>query len=61
MPLDLLPHSNLVQQKLSRMNINIFSMLEKMGQVRTELMRMLSGLFDHQEVSIMKMKRIVGE
>ena len=43
-PLDLLIHSNLAQQELSRMNINSLSVLDKMGQVTPEGMRMVAGL-----------------
>ena len=43
-PLDLLLRSNLVQQELSRMNINSLSLLDKTVQVTPQVMRMLGGL-----------------
>ena len=43
-PLDMLLRSNLVQQELSRMNINSLSLLDKTVQVTPQLMRMLGGL-----------------
>ena len=46
MPLDLLLCSNLVQQDLSRMNINSLSLLDKMVQVTPQVMRMLGGLLE---------------
>ena len=48
MPLDLLLRSNLVQQELSRMNINSLSLLEKTVQVTTQVMRMLGGLLERE-------------
>ena len=45
-PLDLLLRSNLVQQELSRMNINSFSLLDKTVQVTPQVMRMLGGLLE---------------
>ena len=45
-PLDLLLRSNLVQQELSRMNINSLSLLDKTVQVTPQVMRMLSGLLE---------------
>ena len=47
-PLDLLLRSNLVQQELSRMNINILSLLEKTMQVTPQVMRMLGGLLERE-------------
>ena len=46
MPLDLLLRSNLVQQELSRMNINSLSLLDKTVQVTPQVMRMLGGLLE---------------
>ena len=43
-PLDLLLRSNLVQQELSRMDINSLSLLDKTVQVTPQVMRMLGGL-----------------
>ena len=43
-PLDPLLRSNLVQQELSRMNINSLSLLDKTVQVTPQVMRMLGGL-----------------
>ena len=45
-PLDLLLRSNLVQQELSRMNINSLSLLDKTVQVTPQVMRMLGGLLE---------------
>ena len=47
-PLDLLLRSNLVQQELSRMNINNLSLLDKTVQVTTQVMRMLGGLYERE-------------
>ena len=47
-PLDLLLRSNLVQQELSRMNINSLSLLDKTVQVTPQKMRMLGGLFERE-------------
>ena len=47
-PLDLLLRSKLVQQELSRMNINILSLLDKTVQVTPQLMRMLGGLLERE-------------
>ena len=47
-PLDLLLRSNLVQQELSRMNINILSLLDKTVQVTPQVMRMLGGLLERE-------------
>ena len=47
-PLDLLLRSNLVQQELSRMNINCLSLLDKMVQVTPQGMRMLGGLLERE-------------
>ena len=47
-PLDLLLRSNLVQQQLSRMNINSLSLLDKTVQVTPQVMRMLSGLLERE-------------
>ena len=48
MPLDLLLRSNLVQQELSRMNINILSLLDKTVQVTPKVMRMLGGMLERE-------------
>ena len=48
MPLDLLLRSNLVQQELSRMNINSLSMLDKTVQITPQVMRMLGGLLERE-------------
>ena len=48
MTLDLLLRSNLVQQELSRMNINILSLLDKTVQVTPQVMRMLGGLLERE-------------
>ena len=47
-PLDLLLRSNLVQQELSRMNINSLSLLNKTVQVTPHVMRMLGGLLERE-------------
>ena len=47
-PLDLLLRSNLVQQELSRMNINSLSLLDKTVQVAPQVMRMLGGLLERE-------------
>ena len=47
-PLDPLLRSNLVQQELSRMNINSLSILDKMVQVTPQVMRMLGGLLERE-------------
>ena len=47
-PLDLLLRSNLVQQELSRMNINSLSLLDKTAQVTPQVMRMLGGLLERK-------------
>ena len=47
-PLDLLVRSNLVQQELSRMNINSLSLLDKTVQVTPQVMRMLGGLLERE-------------
>ena len=47
-PLDQLLRSNLVQQELSRMNINSLSLLDKTVQVTPQVMRMLSGLLERE-------------
>ena len=48
MPLDLLLRSNLVQQELSRMNINNLSLLDKTVQVTPQVMQMLGGLLERE-------------
>ena len=45
-PLDLLLRSNLLQQELSRMNINSLSLLDKTVQVTPQVMRMLDELLE---------------
>ena len=45
---DLLLLSNLVQQELSRMNINRLSLLDKTVQVTPQVMRMLGGLLERE-------------
>ena len=45
-PLDLLLRSNLVQQELSRMNINSLSLLDKTVKVTSHVMRMLGELLE---------------
>ena len=47
-PLDLLLRSNLVQQELSRMNINSRSLLDKTVQVTPQVLRMLGGLLERE-------------
>ena len=47
-PLDLLLRSNLVQQELSRMNINSLSLLDKTVQVTPQVMRILGGLLERE-------------
>ena len=47
-PVDLLLHSNLVQQELSRMNINSLSLLDKTVRVTPQVMRMLGGLLERE-------------
>ena len=42
--------SNLVQQELSRMNINSVSLLDKTVQVTQQLMRMLGGLLEREVI-----------
>ena len=46
--MDLLLRSNLVQQELSRMNINSLSLLDKTVQVTQQVMRMLGGLLERE-------------
>ena len=46
--LDLLLRSNLVQQELSRMNINSLSFLDKTVQVTPQVMQMLGGLLERK-------------
>ena len=47
-PLDLLLRSNLVQQELSRMNINSLLLLDKTVHVTPQVMRMLGGLLERE-------------
>ena len=47
-PLDLLLRSNLIQQELSRKKINSLSLLDKMVQVTTQVMRMLGGFMEKE-------------
>ena len=47
-PLDLLLRSNLVQQKLSHMNISSLSLLDKTVQVTPQVIRMLDGLLERE-------------
>ena len=47
-PLDRLLRSNLVQQELSRRNINSLSLLEKTVQVTPQVMRMLGRLLQRE-------------
>ena len=59
-PLDLLLRSNLVEQELSRMNINSLSLLDKTVQVTPQVMRMLGGLLEREvtrDVKIMPSRR----
>ena len=46
--LDLLLQSNLIQQELSRMNINSLSFLDKTVQVTPQVMRRLGGLLERE-------------
>ena len=46
--MDLLLRSNLVQQELSRMNINSLSLLDKTVQTTPQVMRMLGGLLERE-------------
>ena len=48
MPLDLLLRSNLVQQELSRMNINSLKLLDKTVQVTPQVMRTLGELLERE-------------
>ena len=48
MPLDLLLRSNLVQQELSRLNINSLLLLDKTVQVTPQVMLMLDGLLERE-------------
>ena len=50
-PLDLLLRSNLVQQELSRRNINSLSLLDKTVQVTPQVMRMLGELLEREVTS----------
>ena len=47
-PLDFLLRLNLVQQELSRMNINSLSFLDITMQVTPQVMRMLGGLLERE-------------
>ena len=47
-PLDLLLRSNLVQQELSRMNMNSLSLLDETVQVTPQVMRMQGGLLERE-------------
>ena len=47
-PLDLLLRSNLVQQEISRMNINSLALLDKTVQVTPQVMRMLGELLERE-------------
>ena len=47
-PLDLLLRSNLVQQEHSRTNTNSLSLLDKMVQVTSQVMRMLGELLERE-------------
>ena len=47
-PLDLLLRSNLVQQELSRMNINSLSLLDKTVQFTPQVIGMLGGLLERE-------------
>ena len=47
-PLNLLLRSSLVQQELSRMNINSLSIFDKIVQVTPQVMRMLGGLLERE-------------
>ena len=46
--MDLLLRSNLVQQELSRMNINSLSLLDKTVQVTPQVMRMMGGMLERE-------------
>ena len=46
--MDLLLRSNLVQQELSRININSFSLLDKTVQVTPQVTQMLGGLLERE-------------
>ena len=48
MPLELLLRSNLVQQEVSRMNINSLSELDKTVQVTPRVIRILGGLMERE-------------
>ena len=47
-PLDLLLRSNLVQQELSRMDINSLFLLDKTVQITSQVIRMLGGLLEKE-------------
>ena len=47
-PLNLLQYLNLIQQELSRMNINSLSLLDKTVQVTPQVMRMLGVLLERE-------------
>ena len=47
-PLDLLLRSNLIQQELTRMNINSISMLDKTVQITPQVIRMLCCLLERE-------------
>ena len=47
-PLDLMLRSNLVQQELTRMNINSLSLLDKTVQVTPQVMRVLGGFLERE-------------
>ena len=47
-PIDLLPRSSLVRQELSRMNINVLSLLDKTVEVTLDVIRMLSGFLERE-------------
>ena len=49
-PLDLLIRSNLVQQELSRMNINSLSLLDKTLQVAYEAMSLMGRLLEKEVI-----------
>ena len=65
--MDLLLRSNLVQQELSRMNINSLSVLDKTVQVTPQVTRMLGELLerevtrDHPEWAAAMASLIVSE
>ena len=48
--MDLLLRSNLVQQELSRMNINSLALLDKTMQITPQVMPMLGGLFEREVI-----------